>query len=152
MSQKGYTAEQIINKLREAEVMTARGETIECAIRKIGLTKNTFYRWRKEYGRMRVDQARRLKELEIEKSRLKRLVVEYYSVDLMASVIRNGVILGGASIDRGIDLSFLHGFHSFEGISLEVVGHKCPVRLRPVDGEVTSEFVHAVKNLIIEKI
>ena len=80
MSQKGYTAEQIINKLREAEVMTARGETIESAIRKIGVTKNTFYRWRKEYGGMRVDQARRLKELEIENSRLKRLVADL-SVD-----------------------------------------------------------------------
>jgi hypothetical protein len=85
-------------------------------------------------------------------SNISKLVVEYYSVDLMASVIRNGVVLGGASIDRGIDLSFLHGFHSFEGISLEVVGHKSPVRFRPVDGEVTSEFVHAVKSLIVETI
>ena len=85
-------------------------------------------------------------------SNISKLVVEYHSVDLMASVIRNGVVLGGASIDRGIDLSFLHGFHSFEGRSLEVVGHKSPVRFRPVDGEVNNEFVHAVKNLIIEKI
>jgi len=73
---RGYTAEQIINKLREAEVMTAKGETIDAAIRMLGVTKNTYYRWRKEYGGMRVDQAKRLKELESENSRLKRLVAD----------------------------------------------------------------------------
>ena len=88
MSKRGYTPEQIISKLREAEVMTASGETIETAIRKLGVTKNTFYRWRKEYGGMRVDQARRLKELETENSRLKRLVAD---LSLDVSILREAV-------------------------------------------------------------
>jgi putative transposase len=73
---KGYTAEQIINKLREAEILLGRGATIGEASRKIGVSDYTYYRWRKEYGGMRVDQARRLKELEQENSRLKRLVAD----------------------------------------------------------------------------
>jgi len=88
MPKKGYTAEQIINKLREVEVMTANGESIDSAIRKIGVTRNTYYRWRKEYGGMRVDQAKRLKELEAENSRLKRLVADL-SVD--NSILREAV-------------------------------------------------------------
>jgi putative transposase len=89
MPKKGYTAEQIINKLREVEVMTANGESIDSAIRKIGVTRNTYYRWRKEYGGMRVDQAKRLKELEAENSRLKRLVADL-SVD--NSILREAVL------------------------------------------------------------
>ena len=88
MSKKGYTAEQIINKLREVEVLTASGETMDLAIRRLGVTKNTFYRWRKEYGGMRVDQARRLKELETENSRLKRLVAD---LSLDVSILREAV-------------------------------------------------------------
>ena len=88
MSKKGYTAEQIINKLREVEVLTASGETMDSAIRRLGVTKNTFYRWRKEYGGMRVDQARRLKELETENSRLKRLVAD---LSLDVSILREAV-------------------------------------------------------------
>ena len=85
---KGYTPEQIINKLREAEVMTARGETMDSAMRRLGVTKNTFYRWRKEYGGLRVDQAKRLKELETENSRLKRLVAD---LSLDVSILREAV-------------------------------------------------------------
>jgi len=88
LSKKGYTAEQIINKLREVEVLTASGETMDLAIRRLGVTKNTFYRWRKEYGGMRVDQARRLKELETENSRLKRLVAD---LSLDVSILREAV-------------------------------------------------------------
>jgi len=88
MPKKGYTAEQIINKLREVEVMTAKGESIASAIRKIGVTRNTYYRWRKEYGGMRVDQAKRLKELEVENSRLKRLVAD---LSLDNSILREAV-------------------------------------------------------------
>jgi len=76
MVRKGHTPEQIINKLREAEIMLSQGATIAEASRKIGVTDHTYYRWRKEYGGMRVDQARRLKELEQENSRLKRLVAD----------------------------------------------------------------------------
>jgi putative transposase len=76
MVKKGITAEQIINKLREAEILLSQGETVAVVSRKIGVSNHTYYRWRKEYGGMRVDQARRLKELEQENSRLKKLVAD----------------------------------------------------------------------------
>jgi putative transposase len=76
MAKKGYTPEQIINKLREAEVMLSQGAPIAVVSKKIGVSDHTYYRWRKEYGGMRVDQARRLRELEQENSRLKKLVAE----------------------------------------------------------------------------
>jgi len=73
---KGYTPEKIINKLREAEVLLNQGETIAVVSRKIGVSDHTYYRWRKEYGGMTVDQAHRLRDLEQENSRLKRLVAD----------------------------------------------------------------------------
>jgi putative transposase len=76
MVKKWYTPEQIINKLREAEVMLSQGATLSAILKKIGISDVTYYRWRKEYGGMRVDQARRLKELEQENSRLKKLVAD----------------------------------------------------------------------------
>ncbi|MEJ2048079.1 MAG: IS3 family transposase, partial [Dehalococcoidia bacterium] len=76
MAKKGYTPEQIINKLREAELLLNQGATIAQASKKIGVSDHTYYRWRNEYGGMRVDQARRLKELEQENSRLKKLVAD----------------------------------------------------------------------------
>jgi transposase-like protein len=76
MARKGYTPEQIIRKLREAEVFISEGMTAAEASRKIGVTEQTYYRWRKEYGGMRLEQAKRLKELEKENNRLKRLVAE----------------------------------------------------------------------------
>jgi len=76
MVKKGYKPEQIINKLREAEILLSQGETIAAISKKIGVSAHTYYRWRKEYGGMRVDQARRLKELEQENSRLKKLVAD----------------------------------------------------------------------------
>ena len=77
MPRKANTAEQIINKLREAEIMLSQGITIAVICKKIGVTDQTYYRWRKEYGGMRVDQARRLRELEQENSRLKRVVADF---------------------------------------------------------------------------
>ncbi len=76
MGRKRPTAEQIIGKLREAEIELAKGQTTADVIRKLGITEQTYYRWRKEYGGLRVDQARRLKELERENGRLKRLVAD----------------------------------------------------------------------------
>ena len=76
MVKKGYAPEQIIGKLREAEILLSQGSTISEASRKIGITEQTYYRWRKEYGGMRVEQARRLKELEKENTRLKKLVAD----------------------------------------------------------------------------
>ena len=76
MARKIYTPEQIIRNLREAEIHIAQGMTAVQAARQIGITEQTYYRWRKEYGGMQVDQARRLKALEKENLRLKRLVAE----------------------------------------------------------------------------
>ncbi len=76
MVRKTYTPEQIINKLREAEVLLSQGATIGEASRKIGVTEQTYYRWRKEYSGMRIKQAKRLKELEKENARLKKLVAD----------------------------------------------------------------------------
>jgi putative transposase len=76
MVRKGYTPEQIIGKLREAEVLLSQGNAISAACKKIGVSDYTYYRWRKEYGGMRVEQAKRLKELEVENSRLKKLVAD----------------------------------------------------------------------------
>ena len=76
MTRKAFKPEQIINKLREAEVVISQGATIGTASRKIGVTEQTYYRWRREYGGMGVEQARRLRELEKENSRLKRLVAD----------------------------------------------------------------------------
>jgi putative transposase len=73
---KRHTPEQIIRKLREAEVELAKGQTTVDVVRKLGITEQTYYRWRKEYGGLRMDQAKRLKELEKENSRLKKLLAE----------------------------------------------------------------------------
>ncbi len=76
MVRKGYTPEQIINKLREAEILLNQGSTVGETSRKLGVTEQTYYHWRKEYGGMRVEQAKRLKELEKENIRLKKLVAD----------------------------------------------------------------------------
>ena len=76
MVKKGYTPEQIINKLREAEILLSQGNSIIEASRQVGVTEQTYYRWRKEYGGMRVEQARKLKDLEKENTRLKKLVAD----------------------------------------------------------------------------
>ena len=76
MARRLFKPEQIINKLREAEVLISQGSTIGEASRRIGVTEQTYYRWRREYGGMGVEQARRLRELEKENTRLKRLVAD----------------------------------------------------------------------------
>ena len=76
MPRKRYTAEEIIHKLREAEVLLAQGKKTPEVCRKLGVTDQTYYRWRKEYGGLKVDQARRLKDLEKENARLKKLLAE----------------------------------------------------------------------------
>ena len=76
MPQKRFTPEQIVAKLREAEVQQSKGQTILEICRQMGITEQTYYRWRKEYGGMKVSQARRLKELEQENTRLKRAVAD----------------------------------------------------------------------------
>ncbi len=76
MVKKAFKPEQIIGKLREAEVLLGQGLTVGEASRKLGITEQTYYRWRREYGGMRVEQAKRLKELEKENAQLKKLVAD----------------------------------------------------------------------------
>ena len=76
MARKRFTTEQIITKLREAEVRLAQGETVVKACKQMGITEQTYYRWRKEYGGLKMDQAKRLKALEKENVRLKKLVAD----------------------------------------------------------------------------
>ena len=76
MAKRRFTPEQIIRKLREAEVHLSKGMTIPLAARQIGVTEQTYYRWRKEYGGLKVDQAKRLKEIEKENARLNKLVAD----------------------------------------------------------------------------
>ena len=76
IGRKRHTPEQIIGKLREAEVLLGKGQTVGQACRKLGVTEQTYCRWRKEYGGMKVEQARRLKDLEKENGRLKKLVAD----------------------------------------------------------------------------
>ena len=76
MPRKRFTAEEIINKLRETEVRLPEGETVAQVCKQIGVTEQTFYRWRREYGGLRIDQARRLKNLQQENSRLRHVVAD----------------------------------------------------------------------------
>ena len=76
MPRKKHTPEQVINKLREAEVTISGGSTVAEASRQIGVTEQTFYRWRNEYGGLRIDQVKRLKQLALENTCLKRAVAD----------------------------------------------------------------------------
>lgn len=76
MAKKTFTPEQIIFKLREVEVLVGQGETVASVCRSIGVTEQTYYRWRKQYGGMGTEQLKRLKELEKENARLKRVVAD----------------------------------------------------------------------------
>ena len=76
MSRKRYSPEQIIGMLRQAEVAMSQGQTVGQACRSLGIVEQTFYRWRREYGGLKIEQARRLKALEQENARLKRAVAE----------------------------------------------------------------------------
>jgi transposase-like protein len=76
MGRKRYSPEQIITMLREAEVLLSQGTPVAEVCRKFGVTEQTYYRWRKEYGGMRVNQAKRLKELDQENARRKKLVAD----------------------------------------------------------------------------
>lgn len=76
MGRRRFTAEQIVQMLREAEVEMSKGQSIAVTAKKLGITDQTYYRWRREYGGLKVDQAKRFKELEQENSRLKRVVAD----------------------------------------------------------------------------
>jgi transposase-like protein len=74
MARKRHTAEEVVSKLRQVEVLTAQGKPVAEAVRAIGVTEVTYYRWRSEYGGLKGDQVKRLKELETEHARLRRAV------------------------------------------------------------------------------
>jgi transposase-like protein len=74
MARKRHTAEEIVSKLRQVDVLVAQGRQVADAVRSIGVTEVTYYRWRNEYGGLKGDQVKRLKELEIENNRLRRAV------------------------------------------------------------------------------
>ena len=74
MGKKRHSAEEIVSKLRQVDVLIAQGRTVADAIRQIGVTEVTYYRWRSEYGGLKSDQVKRLKELEMENARLRRAV------------------------------------------------------------------------------
>ena len=76
MKKKEFKPEQIITMLREAEVLLSQGATAADVVRKFGISEQTYYRWRREYGGMRIEQAKRLKDLEKENTRLKQLVAD----------------------------------------------------------------------------
>ena len=90
MSRKRYTPEQIIGMLREAEVRLSQGETIGTICRSLGVLEQSYYRWRREYGGLRVDQARRLKELEKENARLRRAVSDLTLDKLILKEVAEG--------------------------------------------------------------
>jgi len=90
MAKKRYTTEQIIGLLRQAEVMIGQGQSMEAVLREIGVTGNTYYRWRREYGGMGTDQARRLKDLEQENARLKRVVADLSLDNLILKEVSTG--------------------------------------------------------------
>ena len=76
MGRVKHSVEQIINKMREVELDVGRGTTLQEAVRKIGVSEQTFYKWRRTYGTMHINQAKRLKELEKENSKLRRVVAD----------------------------------------------------------------------------
>jgi transposase len=87
MKKKNHTPEQIIQKLRQVEALTAHGQTVAQAVKTIEVSEQTYYRWRLEYGQMSKDQLKRLKELETENRRLKKLVAEQaLDIDILKEV------------------------------------------------------------------
>lgn len=90
MPKKRHNAEEIIHKLREADVLQGQGRTVSQACKQIGISDQTYYRWRKSYGGMKVDQAKRLKELEAENARLKRAVADLTADKLILKEVAEG--------------------------------------------------------------
>jgi transposase-like protein len=90
MAKRKYTSEEIIRKLREADVLLGQGKSILEACKQLGVTDQTYFRWRKTYGGLKVDQAKRLKDLEAENARLKRAVAELTIDKLILKEVAEG--------------------------------------------------------------
>ena len=87
MARQRSSAEQIIHKLREADVELSKGTAVKQVCRQLNITDKTYYRWRREYGGLKVDQAKRMKELEAENARLKKLVAnQALDIDMLREV------------------------------------------------------------------
>jgi transposase-like protein len=90
MAKRKYTSEEIIHKLREADVLLGQGRTVLEVAKQLGITEQTYFRWRKSYGGLKVDQAKRLRELEVENTRLKRAVAELTVDKLILKEVAEG--------------------------------------------------------------
>ncbi len=90
MARKRHSAEEIVNQLREAEVLIAGGTTIAQVCKQIGVTDQTYYKWRREYGGLKTNQAKRFKELEQENTRLKKLLAEAHLDKAMLQEVARG--------------------------------------------------------------
>ncbi len=90
MAKRKYSSEEIIHKLREADVLLGQGKTILEACKQLGVTDQTYFRWRKTYGGLKVDQAKRLRELEAENARLTRAVAELTVDKLILKEVAEG--------------------------------------------------------------
>lgn len=90
MARIRHSVEQIIGKLREAEVLLGQGLKVPEVSRRLGVTEQTYYRWRKEYGGLKTDQAKKLKELERENARLKKLLAEAHLDKAMLQEVASG--------------------------------------------------------------
>ena len=90
MAKRRYNAEEIIHKLREADVLIGQHQTIPQVCKRLGIAEQTYYRWRKAYGGMKVDQAKRLKELEAENGRLRRAVADLTVDKLILKEVAEG--------------------------------------------------------------
>ena len=90
MTKRKYSSEEIIHKLREADVLLGQGKSILEAVKHLGITDQTYFRWRKAYGGLKIDQAKRLRELEAENARLKRAVAELTVDQLILKEVAEG--------------------------------------------------------------
>ena len=90
MARKAFSAEQIVAKLRQVEVLMAHGKTVALACKEAGISDQSYFRWRKEYGGLKLDQAKRLKELERENARLKRVVADLTLEKAMLKEVASG--------------------------------------------------------------
>jgi len=108
MAKQRYTTEEIIHKLREADVLIGQGQTIAQVTKQIGVTEQTYFRWRKSHGGLRIDQAKRLRELEAENSRLKRAVADLTVDKIILKEVAEGKFEARCAVVRpwlGCDLS-----------------------------------------------
>ncbi len=90
MPRKRYNAEEIIHKLREADVLLSQGRSVKQVSKQLGVAEQTYYRWRKAFGGMKVDQAKRLKDLQVENARLKRAVADLTVDKLILKEVTEG--------------------------------------------------------------